>query len=131
MLHVLAGISLLLVCVGCSRRTGSSSYSADDARSRGILVAEYTIAPDAKLDPYTPLEVWIEDGRKLVVRLKGPHVDTEPRVKIQGLTDREYRSIWSERDGPPYEVWIAPDPIPDTLILQRGENSTVVRRRNE
>lgn len=127
----LVAMPLLLLCVGCNRRGGSSSYSVEDARSRGILVAEYAVADGAKLGHYTPLEVWIEDDRKLVVRLKGPHVDTEPRVNIQGLTDLDYRAIWSERNGPPYEVWLAPDPIPDTLVLQRGEESTVIHRRNK
>ncbi|WP_146518777.1 hypothetical protein [Stieleria varia] len=94
-------------------------------------MAEYVIADDAKLGPYTPLEVWIEEERKLVVRLKGPHVDTEPRVDIEGLTDLDYRSIWSEREGPPYEVWLAPDPVPDKLVLLRGEESTVIHLRNE
>jgi hypothetical protein len=129
--RVLAVMLLLPFCVGCSRRRGSSSYSVDDARSRGILVAEYIIAPDAKLGYYTPLEVWIEEERKLVVRLKGPHVDTEPRVSIQGLSDFDYRTVWSERNGPPYEVWLAPDPVPDELTLQRGEKSVVAHRRKE
>ncbi|WP_146408587.1 hypothetical protein [Allorhodopirellula heiligendammensis] len=122
---------LLLLFVGCNRRRGSSSYSVEDARSRGILVTEYAVADGAKLGHYTPLEVWIEDDRKLVVRLKGPHVDREPRVNIQGLTDLDYRAIWSERDGPPYEVWLAPDPIPDTLVLQREEESIIIHSRKE
>ena len=64
----------------------------------------------------------------LVVRLKGPHVDREPRVRIRGLDDVEYRRIWSERDGPPYEVWLAPNPLPDVLKFYRGDKEVEVRR---
>lgn len=110
----------VLFTVGCNgARVGSSSYSVEDATSRGVLIAEYSVPEGAKLGPYEPVQVWIEDDRKLVIRLKGPHVDTEPRVNVLGLTDRDYRTIWSERDGPPYEVWLAPDPIPETIVLER------------
>lgn len=121
---------MLLFAFGCdARRVGSSSTSIGDARSRGILLAEYAVPENAKLGPYQPLEVWIEDDRKLVVRLKGPHVDREPRVNVRGLTDRDYRSIWSERNGPPYEVWLAPDPIPDIIVLERDPESIELHRR--
>ena len=103
--------------------------SVEDAESRGLLIAEYAVPENAKLGPYEPLEVWIEEDHKLVVRLKGPHVDAEPRVHVRGLTDKDYRSSWSERDGPPYEVWRAPDPIPDTLLLQRNSESIELHRR--
>ena len=119
-----------LFATGCDAgRVGSSSTSIEDATSRGILIAEYRVPKNAILGPYQPLEVWIEDDRKLVVRLKGPHVDDEPRVSIRGLADGDYLAIWSERNGPPYEVWLAPDPIPDTLFLERDSGSIELHRR--
>jgi len=119
-----------LFALGCDGSGGgSSSESVEAARSRGILIAEYSVPDNAKLGPYQLVEVWIEDGRRLVVRLKGPHVDDEPRVNVRGLTDRDYLSIWSERNGPPYEVWFAPDPIPDTLFLERESKSIELHRR--
>lgn len=126
-----AMLLLLSLCVACNREERVSSHSIDDARARGVLMAEYAIAEGVKLGDYTPLEVWIEDEGTLVVRLKGPHVDAEPRVQIQGLNHLDYRCVWSERNGWPYEIWLAPDPIPETLELKRGQQATIVRRRNE
>ena len=121
---------MLLIALGCdARRVGSSSISTEDARNRGVLVAEYTVPDNAELGQYQPLQVWIENDRKLVVRLKGPHHDSEPRVNVRGRTASDYLSIWSERDGPPYEVWLAPDPIPDTIVLERDSKLLELRRR--
>lgn len=125
----LATVFLLALCVGCSKRVGSSSYSVEDARSRGLLIAEYSIPVGVQMGPYVPLEVWIEKDRKLVVRLNGPHVDAEPRIAVRGLTDTDYVTIWSERGGPPYEIWTAPDPVPESLVLERGEFSLEIHRR--
>ena len=121
--------TVLLLSIGCGRRVGSSSFSIGDAKSRGVLIAEYVVPSGAQLGNYKPLQVWIEDDRKLVIRLKGPHVDSEPRVNVRGLTDQDYRSTWSERNGPPYEVWLAPDPIPDIIVLERDSESIELHRR--
>ncbi|MDA9859024.1 hypothetical protein N9D23_12960 [Rubripirellula sp.] len=122
-------ISLLLLS-GCdTRMVGSSAPSIDDAKSRGTLIAEYRIPDGADLGPYEPIEVWIENDRKLVVRLDGPHVDSEPRVVVRGLSLQDYRDIWSECDGPPYEVWVAPEPIPDSIFLERDSKSIELKRR--
>ena len=125
-------ISLLAALSACERKShGSSSASVADARSAGVLTAEYVIPANANLGRYRPIEVWVEHGDRLVVRLKGPHVDTEPRVRVQGLTDMDYRTIWSERSGPLYEVWAAPNPLPDTLILERDTTKIELHKRTK
>ena len=86
---------------------------------------------NADLGRYQPIEVWVERSDRLVVRLKGPHVDTEPRVQVQGLTDTDYRTIWSERGGPPYEIWAAPKPLPDKLVLERDNQKLELQKRTK
>lgn len=126
-------VTTLFAISGCEHR-GSSSNSVKQSRSRHLFVAEYSIPFDATLGPYRPVEVWIESGSQsshklLVVRLKGPHVDQEPRVQVADLTESDYRAIWSEPNGPPYEVWAAPDPVPDKLTLEReGMKITLLRQ---
>lgn len=117
--------------VGCddTPQSGSSSGSAEQAKKRGILIAQYNVPSNAQLGKYTVKQIWIERHRssgedRLVVRLKGPHVDSEPRVNVDGLDyDEDYRSIWSERGGPPYEVWLAPSPLRDPLVLSREKQA--------
>jgi len=116
------------------QRRGSSSRSVKDSRSRGLLVAEYLLPPDTILGDYRVIEVWFEadprsTDRQIVVRLQGPHVDQEPRVRVVGPEDVRYRSIWSERGGPPYETWTAPDPLPEVLTLERDGKRIELRRR--
>jgi hypothetical protein len=83
-------ISLLAALTACEPKShGSSSASVADARRAGVLTAEYVVPNNADLGRYRPIEVWIEHGNRLVVRLKGPHVDTEPRVRVQGLADTD------------------------------------------
>jgi hypothetical protein len=120
---------------GCGRETGArpSSSTAAQSRDRGLFVAGFDLPADADLGEYRLLETWVErhpdsGEQRLVVRLKGPHVDQEPRVRIVGLNDLQYRSIWSERNGPPYEVWHAPSPLPDALRFHRGAKEVEVRR---
>jgi hypothetical protein len=125
-------ISLLAALTACEPKShGSSSASVADARRAGVLTAEYVVPNNADLGRYRPIEVWIEHGNRLVVRLKGPHVDTEPRVRVQGLADTDYRAIWSERSGPPYEVWEAPNPLPDTLVLERDSTKIELHKRTK
>jgi hypothetical protein len=103
------------------------------------LVAKYIVPDNSELGRYRVLEVWVEtsqtkDENRLVVRLDGPHVDIEPRVRIVGFELAKYRSIWSERGGPPYEVWAAPAILPDVLVLERDSKRIEIRRdtrRNE
>lgn len=125
-------VLLLALLAACERKNhGFSSVSVADARRAGVRTAEYVVPANADLGRYRPVEVWIEHGDHLVVRLNGPHVDTEPRVRIQGLAETDYRAIWSVRDGPPYEVWTAPDPLPDTLILERDSTKIELHKRTE
>jgi hypothetical protein len=130
-------VLLFAVLVGCDRRRGTegrpSSSSVAQSRDRGLFVAGFDVPADADLGDYQLLETWVERDpasgeQQLVVRLKGPHVDQEPRVRIRGLEDVQYRRIWSERDGPPYEVWLAPNPLPDVLKFHRGDKEVEVRR---
>ena len=119
---------------GCKRDADRpSSSSVTQSRERGLFIANYAVPSAADLGDYRPLEVWAEQHpasgeQRLVVRLKGPHVDTEPRVRVVGLDDSRYRSIWSERDGPPYEMWSAPSPLPEFFRLERGGKEIEARR---
>lgn len=53
-------------------------------------LADYAVPENAKRGRYQSLEVLTEDDRKPVVRLQGPHHDSEPRVTVRGLTENEY-----------------------------------------
>lgn len=129
---------MALALVGCdgTPKSGASSGSAEQAKKRGILIAQYDVPINGKLDKYLIRQVWIErhgssNEDRLVVRLEGPHVDSEPRVKVYGLDYYEdYRSIWSERGGPPYEVWLAPSPLVDPLILSRNGQALKLPLKN-
>jgi hypothetical protein len=117
----------IVFLVGCHQHYQTSD-SVDHARKRGLLIADYVVPDDANLGEYQVLEVWAETDREsgtqqLIVRLKGPHHGTEPRVQIAEPGNVQYLSIWSKRNGPPYEVWAAPDPIPEVLKLQRGNRT--------
>ncbi len=122
---------------GCSQYPdGRSCASIAHAQSRGVLVASYEIPADSTLGRYKVVEVWVESRQdkkweQLVVRLSGPHVDREPRVQIEGLEEDSYRHIWSERGGPPYEVWSAPSPLPNSLTLTRDGKSVSVNKKQK
>ena len=116
----IVAVVLAVALAGCDRRSGTrpSSSSAAESHSGGLFVAGFDVPADTDLGDYRLIETWVErhpnsGEQRLVVRLKGPHVDREPRVRIAGLDDLHYRGIWSQRDGPPYEVWLAPTPLPD------------------
>jgi len=127
-------VLLLAAFSGCEHQAGTrpSSSTAAQSRDRGLLVAAFKVPADADLGDYRLIETWVErhesGEHRLVVRLQGSHVDQEPRVRIVGLDDLKYRTIWSERNGPPYEVWLAPSPLPDVLNFQRGDKEVEVRR---
>jgi hypothetical protein len=38
--------------------------------------------------------------------------------------------MWSERNGPPYERWAAPSPLPDTLRLEYNGKAVEIQRRH-
>ena len=126
--------SSLIVCAGAVAAwvwhdgKRPSSASVEQARRRGLLVAECAVPANTALGEYRPIQVWVErrrtGGNHLVVRLQGPHVGLEPRVDVTGLS---YGGIWSERNGPPYELWAVPDPPPDALTLRRGDDKIDLR----
>jgi hypothetical protein len=106
----------------------------EQSRKRGAFVAEYLVPHDAQLGEYRPIEVWAETvapsrGQQIIVRLAGPHHGSQPRVQIAGFDETQYRGIWSERDGPPYERWAAPSPLLDVLTLERDGKKIDVRRK--
>ncbi|QDV41239.1 hypothetical protein Enr13x_10770 [Stieleria neptunia] len=108
--------------LGCMAESAPSCRSIEHAQSKGVLIASYPLDQDAELPPYRIKEVWIENDRNLVVRLDGPHVDDEPRVNVRGLDRFAYRTIWSEPNGPPYEIWTLPGSPPDSIVLEREGN---------
>jgi len=125
----------LVPLVGC-QRDYQTSTSVDHSRDRGLLKAEYVVPNDAELGDYRIIEVWAETDRdsgteQLIVRLKGPHHGTEPRVEVAEPKNVQYVSIWSERNGPPYEVWAAPDPLPEVLTLPGGDKMIEITRLHE
>jgi hypothetical protein len=135
-LSSLAALSLLALG-GCdSENHRYSSKSAGRSHERGAFIAEYVVPADADLGRYQVIESWVEvaqrsSERQIVARLKGPHVDQEPRVRIEGFDDSHYRGIWSKPNGPPYEVWAAPDPLPGVLVIEREGKRIELRKRIE
>lgn len=132
-------ICAFLAITACNRVPDGwvdSSASVRQSRSRDLFLAEYTIPDGAVLGDYRPIEIWAESDpqspeRRIVVRLNGPHHGGSIRVGIRGFDATQYRGIWSERNGPPYEMWAAPDPLPDTLKLERNGKQIEVKRRNQ
>ncbi len=126
-------LSFVLVALAGCQEYSQTSVSVDQSRKRGLLKGEYAVPGDADLGDYQVLEVWAETDREsgvqqLIVRLNGPHHGEQPRVQVVGLDETQYLSIWSERDGPPYVVWAAPDPLPEVLSLQRGDKKIDLTR---
>ena len=124
----------IVLLSGCSERHGDSSASVEQSRKRGVFVAEYLVPHDAQLGEYRPIEVWAETvapskEQQIIVRLAGPHHGGAMRVRIAGFDETQYRGIWSERDGPPYERWAAPSPLPDILRLERDGKTVDVPRK--
>ncbi|QDS98276.1 hypothetical protein HG15A2_15490 [Adhaeretor mobilis] len=125
----------IVALVGCNPDY-QTSVSIDHSLKRGVLRAKYAVPRDSELGDYSVLETWCEidnesGEEQIVVRLKGPHHGEEPRVKIIEPEGMLYRSVWSQRDGPPYEVWAAPVPLPDVLKLRRGNMEIELLRRHE
>ncbi len=127
---------LILVAIllgACREPQRPSSSSVEQSRKRGVLIAEYSVPETADLGDCRPREVWVETARsgeqEIVVRLDAPHHGGPMRVRIAGLDEMQYRGIWSERNGPPYECWAAPSPLPDKLRLDRnGKMVEIVRK---
>lgn len=111
---------------------GWSKASVEQARRARVLTAEYVVPPGADLGGYRPIEVWVEQGDRLVVRLKGPDVDRQPRIAVQGrIKEKHYFTIWSEPGGLAWEVWLAPKPLPDILILENDGNSLQLHKQSK
>jgi hypothetical protein len=96
-------------------------------------VAEYAIPANADLGDCRPLQVWVErvqpsGERQIIVRLQMRHHGGAMRVRISGLDEMQYRGIWSERNGPPYERWAALDPLPGVLRLEREGKAVEVQK---
>ena len=107
----------------------------EHSRNRGLLSAEYVVPADAEFGEYRIIEVWTETDpdsqtTQLIVRLRGPHHGTEPRVTIVAPKNVRYLSAWSEPNGPPYEVWAVPEPLPEVLKMHR-DKIIELRRRHE
>lgn len=104
---------------------------------RAVLITEYAIPANVDLSEYRPIEVWIESSKarvqQIVLRLDGPHIGGGDlyRVRIAGTGIEQFRGIWSERDGPPYVCWTAPNPIPDALTLEYEGKSVEIHRKNQ
>lgn len=133
---VLAALVFAFVPFAGCQRYYQTSTSVDHSRGRGLLKAEYAIPDDAEIGDYRIIEVWAETDRvsgteQIIVRLKGPHHGTEPRVELVEPKNVRYVSIWSERNGPPYEVWAAPDPLPEVLKFHGGDKTIEIARHHE
>ena len=118
----------------CSKDHESSS-SVAQSRERGVLIAAYSVPATADLGDCRLREVWAETARsgeqEIIVRLDAPHHGGAMRVRIAGLDEMQYRGIWSERNGPPYERWAAPSPLPDKLRLERNGKAVEIERKTK
>jgi len=126
----------MILFSGCREHHGDSSGSVKQSRNRGLFVAEYAVPANAGLGDCRPLEVWVETAppsgeHQVIVRLDAPHHGGTLRVRIAGFDEMQYRGMWSERNGPPYERWAAPNPLPDVLILERKGKSVEIRRKTQ
>ena len=124
----------IILLTSCGEHHGDTSASVQQSRKNSLLVAEYAIPSGAELGEYRPIEVWVENvppssKHEIIVRLAGPHHGGTMRVRIAGLDEMQYRGIWSERNGPPYERWAAPTPLPDVLILERDGKKIEIHKK--
>jgi|KBSSwiStaDraftv2_1062776.scaffolds.fasta_scaffold2537713_1 hypothetical protein len=120
----------------CGEHRGDTSASVQQSLKNSLLVAEYVVPSGAKLADYRPIQVWVESvpptgEHQIIVRLAGPHHGGTMRVRIADIDEMKYRGIWSERNGPPYEHWAAPTPLPDVLTLERQGKKIEIRRRTQ
>lgn len=92
-------VSLVLPIKGGCQRYHQTSLSADHARERGVLIAEYQVVGSGDLGSHEIVEAWVEtrpdsENRRLVIRLKGRHhVFEQPRVMLEGdssLTEHSF-----------------------------------------
>jgi hypothetical protein len=130
-------LTLLLFSLGlsaCGSRSMPSSDSIAHAESNALLIARYVPVGETALEGYEVREVWAERSERyksdiIVVRLGGSHYGDEPRVRLRGMKEFDYLTIWSERDGPPYEIWKAPIPLPSTLVLEREGKEIILEKK--
>jgi hypothetical protein len=123
-----------LIQSGCGSHTMPSSDSIAQAESNAILIARYVPVRESALGVYEVREVWAERSERyksdvIIVRLGGSHYGDEPRVRIVGMKEFDYLTIWSERNGPPYEIWKAPNPLPSTLVLEREGKEIILEKK--
>jgi hypothetical protein len=124
----------MFLLAGCREHHGDTSASVQQSRKSGQFIAEYSIPPGVEVGGYRPIEVWVEcvppsSEHEMIVRLAGPHHGGTMRVRIAGIDEMQYRGIWSERNGPPYERWAAPSPLPDVLTLEREGKSIEIHKK--
>ena len=124
-----------IFCGGCREHHGDSSASVQQSRSKGIFIAEYAVPQTADLGDCRPIEVWVEAApsgeQEVIVRLDAPHHGGALRVRIAGFDEMQYRGMWSERNGPPYERWAAPSPLPDKMRLERNGKTIEIQRKTQ
>jgi len=138
-MRVFTSITFAVISLAGCQRYYQTSTSVDHSRSRDLLKAEYVVPDDAVLGDYRVIEVWAETDtnsgtEQLIVRLKGAHHGTEPRVAVVEPKNVRYMSIWSERNGPPFEVWAAPFPLPrspEVATRRRNDRSRTSRRMTQ
>jgi hypothetical protein len=123
-----------LILSGCGSHPMPSSDSIAQAESNAVLIARYVPVQGSAPGGYEVLEVWVERSERyrsdvIVVRLGGSHHGNEPRVWINGMKEFDYLTIWSNRNGPPYEIWKAPDPLPSTLALAREGKEIILEKK--
>jgi hypothetical protein len=130
-------LTLLLFSLGlaaCGSDSRPSSNSIAQAESKALLINRYVPVGETSLGGYEVREVWAERSERyesdvIVVRLFGSHYGDEPRVRIRGMKEFDYLAIWSERSGPPYEIWKAPIPLPSTLVLERDGKEIILEKK--
>ena len=128
-------VALLCCCVfGCRGERGNSSWDPDDAQRRGLLVARYEGLQGKEFGEYEGVAAWVEfcDASKeqvqLVVKLHGPHIGQEPRVRIKGFARASYRFLWSDSRGSLYELRAIWGPLPEEFVLFRGEDELCLQK---
>jgi len=127
--------------VGCRehQEPRPSSVSIKQARSRGVFIAEYAVPAIADLADCRLIEVWVETSsserwegqQEIIVRLDARHHGGAPRVRIAGIDEMQYHGMWSEPNGPPYERWAAPSPLPAKLQLERKGKTVEIERKTQ
>ena len=119
-------LALIVVLIaGCSR-TDPGTVSMATAARRGDAVIVYRDESQSDFGPYEVKQVWAyKRGNSdkypyIVVEFSGPHIDAEPRFKLdaKGLI---YLGLVDNNDDSFREVWQSTSGIPNTLVVQRND----------